>query len=137
MTPFHIRENLNRLLRWYHKRKRGPIERYDVTFLLPDGQRQAVAAERHYTLVMASQLIETPIHTGCPDGHCGQCNVIVIEGADSLQPPSENETRVMDEMLGKDRDPRTRLACHARVQGPGITVQVQNVWRLEDVRGEE
>ena len=137
MTPFKIRKRIGSYLRQRRREQAGPIEQFDVTFILPDGSRHQVQAERHYTLVMASQTLETPIHTGCPDGRCGDCQVVILNGGSSISVPTEAERDVMDATMGKDRDPSVRLACHARVMGPGLEVRVQKVWRLEDIRGGE
>ena len=134
MTPFHIRERLRKLLLLAFEPVRVEEERFDVTFVLPDGRACTVRSEKHYTLVMASQFLDTPIATGCPDGRCGLCAVDVLAGSGSLQAPGNAESQVMDQVLGVERGPDVRLACHARVLGPGIRVGVRKVWRLEDAR---
>jgi ferredoxin len=107
----------------------------EVTLVLPDGSEHTVRCEPGYTLVMASQTLETPIHTQCPDGHCGLCQVEVLAGAEAMRPPSEAECALLDQVLGAARDPRVRLACHARVVGSGARVRVAQVWHIESATG--
>lgn len=135
MTPFHIRERLKKLAHGLMGSRKVQEDVFTVRFVLPDGSERTASAERHYTLVMASQVLDTPIATGCPDGRCGLCTVDVLEGAESLQAPSASEKMVLDQVLGADRDPAVRLACHARVQGPGIRIKVKRVWTMTEARG--
>ena len=135
MSRFRLRERLKRRMERYLGNEREEVEPIWVEFVLPDGSEQRFRTEPHYTLVMASQLLETPIHTSCPDGHCGQCQVEILRGADALRPPSDAETSLLEEHLGADRDPKLRLACHARLARSGVVVKVGRMWRLEDVGG--
>ncbi len=135
MTRFRLRERLKRRMERCLGHEKEEVEPIWVEFVLPDGSERRVRTEPHYTLVMASQLLETPIHTSCPDGHCGQCQVEILQGADALRPPSEAETGLLEEHLGQERDPSVRLACHARLLRTGARVKVRRVWRLEDVGG--
>ena len=134
MTPFHIRERLKKLL---GRRAPGGStgERFEVEFLLPDGSSHRVETEAHYTLHMASQLLETPIDSPCPDGHCGHCQVRVLDDGGGLAPPTRSEAEILDRELGADRDPAIRLACHARLKGPGVRIQVLKTWSLDQLRG--
>lgn len=135
MTRFHVRERVKGLLLRGLGQGRVERETLEVVFDLPDGTVARVHAQPQYTLVMASQLLDTPIHTACPDGRCGQCTVDVLAGESGLQPPSPREVEVMDAVLGRDRATNVRLACHARVIGPGVHVRVHKVWRMEEARG--
>lgn len=133
MTPWGIRNKIKGILG-----RGGGAAREDdqvgVTLVLPDGTEHDVRCESRYTLVMASQAIETPIATGCPDGSCGNCNVDVLEGGDHLSPPTPAEQKILAEKW-KHR-PATRLACHARVVGTGARVKVHNVWTMQSTRGD-
>jgi ferredoxin len=140
MTPFHFRQRLKkvreRALGFLGRRDAAePDGRFDVEFVLPDGSTHRVTTEAHYSLHMASQLLETPIDAPCPDGHCGKCLVEILEDGGGLAPPSAAEERLLEETLGAERDPRMRLACHARLRGPGVRVKVLKVWDLEQMRG--
>lgn len=127
MTPWGIRNRIKTAL------GRGKPERsagYTLTLVLPDGSAHEVQAEERYTLVMASQSLETPIATGCPDGHCGDCAVDVLDER-GLAAPTDAEAKLLREK-GK---PGQRLACHARVTGSGARVRVHNVWSMDSSRG--
>lgn len=59
-----------------------------------------------------------PIPFSCRSASCGTCRVDVLEGADLLDPPGDEELDVLD-IFGDDPAAR-RLACQVRVQqGPG------------------
>ncbi len=105
-----------------------------VEFVLPDGATRGATCEAKYTLVMASQTLETPIATGCPDGHCGGCRVQVLDGAAALAAPTAAEARLLQEKWPNNAD--YRLACHAKVSASGARVRVFDVWRMEQTRGE-
>ncbi len=129
MTPWGIRAKIKGAL------GRGPTappntERLTVTFVLPNGAEHQVKCESRYSLVMASQTLETPIATGCPDGHCGECAVDVIDGT-GLAEPAATEAKLLAEK-GK---PGQRLACHARIIGTGAKVKVLTVWTMDDIKG--
>lgn len=105
-----------------------------MRFVLPDGEERETQAEARYTLVMASQTLETPIATGCPDGTCGGCVVDVLSG-EGLAPPAAAELSAFRSANGREPTGEERLACHARVAGPGVRVRVRKVWTLQDQRG--
>ena len=129
MTPWGLRNKLKGAL----GRPVGPpaIERVGLTFVMPDGSEHAVSCEARYTLVMASQTLDTPIATGCPDGRCGGCLVDVLDNT-GLLPPSPAESRVIEE---KQIPGGQRLACHTKVGGSGARLRVREVWTIESTRG--
>ena len=129
MTPFGIRNKLKGLLGRPSAERKG--ERVPLTFITPDGKSTEVLSELRYTLVMASQTLEKPIATGCPDGHCGHCVVEVLDGT-GIGEPSPAEAKLLAEKPEKN----IRLACHARVAGPGGKIKVREVWSMDSVRGE-
>jgi ferredoxin len=138
MTPWGLRSRVKGLVQGALGRPgtaRGTdADQIRVRLVLPDGAQHEVTCEPRYTLVMASQTLDTPIATGCPDGQCGGCNVDVLEGADALLPPSAAEQKLLTEKHAARAN--VRLACHAKVVGNGATVKVHNVWRMESTRGE-
>ena len=121
-----------RLKEWLGGRSEEPV--YAVRFVLPGGEEHETQAEERYTLVMASQTLETPIATGCPDGTCGGCVVDVLS-AEGLAPAGAAEVAAFRSGNGRDPTAEERLACHARVVGPGVRVRVRKVWTLQDQRG--
>jgi ferredoxin len=112
----------------------GEVETVALRLVLPGGQEHEVRCEPRYTLVMASQTLDTPIATGCPDGQCGGCNVDVLEGSDSLLPASPAEQRLLAEKHASRAN--ARLACHAKVVASGAKVKVHSVWSIDSTRGE-
>lgn len=135
MSRFQIRQRLRRRVHGLLRSQREEQEVIEIDLVLPDGSEHRVRAEPGYTLVMASQTLETPIHAHCPDGHCGLCQVDVLAGAEALRPASEAEAALLDEHMGSDRDPDVRLACHARVERSGARIGVRKVWSLESAGG--
>lgn len=54
----------------------------------------------------------------CRSASCGTCRIEVLEGADLLDPPADDEVELLD--LFGDDPARCRLACQARLRrGPG------------------
>jgi ferredoxin len=131
MTPWGIRNRIKHIIGGAPARSSAD-EQISVRMVLPTGKEHEVLCEPKYTLVMASQTLETPISTGCPDGACGGCTVEVLDGA-GLAAPSAAEKRILDEKW-KDK-PTWRLACHARVTGPGARVKVHSVWTMDTTKG--
>jgi len=135
MSRFGIRRRLKAKLGRTNQVEEQEVERFTVLFHLPDGTQAEVETEAHYTLHMVSQMLETPIEVGCPDGHCGGCLVDLIEDS-GMQVMGERELTVIRDEHKRDPAEDERLACHARVLGPGVEVRVHKVWSLEDIRGE-
>ena len=151
MTPFRLRKRVKRLL---GKSNKPQIVRYPVSFVLPDGSEQTLEVEEHYSLLMASQGLPSPISTGrragstCPDGGCDLCRVEVLDPT-GLSPQKDYELQTMlDHAAGKDYEGRprekaeppgehTRLACHAKVRGPGARIKVHALVDFESLRGDE
>lgn len=60
-----------------------------------------------------------PVPFSCRSASCGTCRIDVLEGAELLEPPRDEELDVLD-IFGDDPS-RRRLACQARVrQGSGL-----------------
>jgi 2Fe-2S ferredoxin len=53
---------------------------------------------------------------------CTTCHVIVREGYDSLEPPSEKEDDLLDKAWGLELT--SRLSCQAKVAGEPVTVEI-------------
>lgn len=127
MTPFNIRKLIKKLLGIDKSGDRPasqPVARYTVAFELPDGSSYTVKARHEDSLVLASGRGANPIATGCSDGTCGTCRVVVLEGEDQLTPATEHEagTRRANEV------PETeRLGCQTLVLGEGVRVRIVNV----------
>jgi ferredoxin len=131
MTPWGIRNRIKNLVGAGGAQSKGD-DSLSLRIVLPTGKEHEVKAEPRYTLVMASQTLETPIATGCPDGACGGCTVEVLDGT-GLAAPSAAEKTLLDEKW-KDK-PNYRLACHARVTGSGARIKALTVWTMDTTRG--
>ena len=132
MTPFKIRQRLKKARKRILRGERLEVETIYLDLVLPDGSEHRVTTEPDYTLTMASQLLDTPIHAACPDGTCGECRVEIHAYPEGLKPATDAER----EILGDDLDKGIRLACHARLVESGVKVKVNSVWRMEDSLGE-
>ena len=53
---------------------------------------------------------------------CTTCHVIVREGYDSLEPPSEKEDDLLDKAWGLEMT--SRLSCQAKMAGEPVTVEI-------------
>ena len=53
---------------------------------------------------------------------CTTCHVIVREGYDSLEPPTEKEDDLLDKAWGLELT--SRLSCQAKVAGEPLTVEI-------------
>ena len=131
MTPWGIRKRIREIVGG-GAGSTAREEQLSLRIQLPNGTEHEVKAEPRYTLVMASQTLETPIATGCPDGACGGCAVEVLDPAGLAQPTSA-EQQLLDEKW-KEK-PGYRLACHARVNGSGARIKALSVWSMETTRG--
>lgn len=127
---------------------------YPITFVLPDGSEKTLEVEEHYSLLMASQGLSSPISTGrragstCPDGGCDLCRVEIINPA-GLSELTDFERDVMNDHSegkvheGRPREkgvppgPNTRLACHTKIRGPGGKVKVRALVDFDSLRGDE
>lgn len=67
------------------------------------------------TLLQAIRAAGGPYGSSCMHGSCGKCQCQVLEGADSLQRPMASGP----EQRNRELDRGFRLACQARVVGPG------------------
>ena len=149
MSRFGIRKRLRSMI----KPKRPEIITFPVTFLLPDGSEQTLQVEERYNLLMASQGLPSPISNGrraggpCPDGACDLCRVEILS-AEGLTAKKPFEDQVMqDHTDGKPHEgrprapveppgPKTRLACHCKVIGPGSRIKVHALVDFDALQGE-
>lgn len=127
MTPFGLRKKLKALLGLDSGPKASsnpPRPKFEVTFVLPNGEEYTADAREGDSLVLASGRSEQPISTGCMDGSCATCEVVVLEGADKLSPVSEKETATKK---ANQVNASHRLGCQTAVLGAGVKVQIVNV----------
>ncbi len=85
----------------------------------PVGPTLEVAAPEGGALIDLCDERSAPVPFSCRSASCGTCRVDVLEGAELLDPPADDELDVLD-IFGDDPK-KTRLACQAKVKsGPGI-----------------
>jgi len=61
----------------------------------------------------------TPVAFGCRQGRCGTCAVEILDGADRLNPRSQNELNTLE---GRDNLENLRLCCQLEINGD-ITIR--------------
>jgi ferredoxin len=66
---------------------------------------------------------DTPVPFSCRSASCGTCRVDVLEGADLLEPPRDEELDILD-IFGDD-PARRRLACQARARAGAGRIHVR------------
>ncbi len=71
------------------------------------------------TLLESGIEIEHACEQSCA---CTTCHVIVREGYDSLEPPTEKEDDLLDKAWGLELT--SRLSCQAKVAGEPLTVEI-------------
>ena len=82
------------------------------------GMTKMVEAENGGDLVDVCDEHLLPVPFSCRSATCGTCHVEVLEGQELLEPPSPEESDLL-ELLGGPEG--SRLACQARVRkGPGL-----------------
>ena len=86
-----------------------------VVFESPDapGATVEVNAPGGARLIDLCDERNAPVPFSCRSASCGTCRIDVLEGADLLEPPKDEELDVLD-IFGDTPGPR-RLACQARV----------------------
>lgn len=98
-----------------------------VRFESTDGSKRTVVdAPEGGSLADLCDDHAAPIPFSCRSASCATCHIEVIEGADGLLPPEDEELDVLD-AIGAE-PPRFRLCCQAKAKpGPGlIIVRAQN-----------
>jgi ferredoxin len=61
--------------------------------------------------------VNAPIPFSCRSANCGTCRIEVLEGAENLLPPQDDELDVLDIFMVAP--PRFRLACQSQMK-PGL-----------------
>lgn len=91
---------------------------YTIQFL--PSQRSLDVETEGMTLLEVTREAGLPIASACGEnGTCARCGLLILEGAESLDPESEREARI------KERNriaPEQRLACRVRPRG-NLTVR--------------
>jgi len=84
--------------------------RCEISFL-PSNRSVEIEAGQA-TLLEATRAVGLPIASACgEEGACARCGLEIVEGASSLEPPTEREQQIKQ----RNRiDPKLRLACRVR-----------------------
>jgi ferredoxin len=95
-----------------------------VTFESSDGTlSKSVSAEPGASLANLCDDCEAPIPFSCRSASCATCHIEVLEGAEALTPPNDEELDVLEAIDAKA--PRYRLACCAKVGAGATTIRVR------------
>jgi ferredoxin len=86
-----------------------PVEKGGVAV-----QADAPEGARLLDLCDEGEASVTIVPFSCRSASCGTCRIDVLEGADLLEPPRDEELEILD-MFGDD-PARRRLACQARAR---------------------
>ena len=95
-----------------------------------DGSAVEMAALVGTSLLAVCDEHDFPIPFCCRSASCGTCRVQVLEGAEHLLPPQDDELDVLD-MYGEVAS-RVRLACQAKLGRSEVVVRFRAV---EEVGG--
>jgi 2Fe-2S ferredoxin len=98
-----------------------------VVFESPGAAPIEVDAPGGARLIDVCDAHDAPIPFSCRSASCGTCRILVLEGAEVLEPPAEDEVALL-ELMGDD--PRVlRLACQARLRAHGrLRVRPPSNW---------
>lgn len=83
-----------------------------ITFV--DDDTAAPEVPEGKTLSEDLDITKSPILFGCRTGICGTCLVEIVEGADQLPPPDEDELEILE--LYAEGLKNARLACQIDVR---------------------
>ena len=86
-----------------------------LTISVPDGGALVDTCDDH----------EAPVPFSCKSASCGTCRIEILEGADELLAPADEELDVLD--LFATAPPRYRLACQAKMKPGTGTLRVRAV----------
>ena len=69
--------------------------------------------------------VNAPVPFSCRSANCGTCRIEVLEGAETLLPPQDDELDVLDIFMVAP--PRFRLACQSQMREVDLTLRVRAV----------
>ena len=94
-----------------------------VVFEASDAPSVEVSATAGARLVDLCDERNAPVPFSCRSARCGTCRIDVVEGAQLLEPPRDEELDILD-IFGDD-PARRRLCCQARVGAGEGTIRVR------------
>ncbi len=80
---------------------------------VPEGGSLADVCDKH----------QSPVPFSCRSANCGTCRIEVLEGADLIKPPEDEELDILDVFSLKA--PKFRLACQSQLVPGAGTVRVR------------
>ncbi|MBT3583903.1 MAG: (2Fe-2S)-binding protein [Halobacteriovoraceae bacterium] len=89
------------------------MDEYTITFQ-SEGEHAPVKLTAGKTLMESFDKEISPIRYGCEGGVCGTCLVNILEGADHVNAPDDEEKETLEELA---TTPQARLACRLEVSG--------------------
>ena len=96
---------------------RGSVPKVEFQGVGMARDKQVDAPEGGDLVDLCDQVL-APIPFSCRSASCGTCQVVVLEGMEFLEAPSDDERELLELLDGPDD---SRLACQARVKpGPGL-----------------
>jgi ferredoxin len=66
---------------------------------------------------------DAPIPFSCRTASCGTCRIHVLEGADQLLPPAQDELDLLD--VFNHEPPKIRLTCQAKLRPGAVRVHIK------------
>lgn len=92
----------------------------EILFLPSERRIRIEDEDSDTTLLDATREAGLPIASACgANGACARCGVLILEGADCLEPETDREKRIKE----RNRiDPELRLACRIQPKG-NLTVR--------------
>jgi ferredoxin len=88
------------------------------------GRIVEIDAVRGAALVDLCDAHSAPIPFNCRVASCGTCRIHVLQGAEQLLPPAEDELDLLDAF---NAPPGIRLACQARLGPAAVRVHVKAI----------
>jgi 2Fe-2S ferredoxin len=87
----------------------------------PEGK--TIEVEKGTSICDAALSARIPIEHACEKScACTTCHVIIREGYDSLEAPSEKEEDMLDKAWGLE--PESRLSCQAKVADEDLVIEI-------------
>jgi ferredoxin len=94
-----------------------------IVFESPEGAAVEVDARDGGRLIDFCDDHRTPVPFSCRSASCGTCRIDVLEGAELLEPPRDDELEVLD--LFGDDPANCRLACQVLVRAGAGRLRVR------------
>jgi ferredoxin len=86
---------------------------------------QIVDAPEGGSLADLCDAVDAPIPFSCRSANCGTCRIHVLEGADQITPPQDDELDVLDIFMAAP--PNYRLACQSQMKPGTATLRIRSI----------